>query len=67
MEDELSGVLAIGVAIAAIFAIVGYALGLSFWAALLVYSLSGTAVTLFVAWRRYRCHELHESRAGSNG
>ncbi|WP_311757496.1 hypothetical protein [Paracoccus broussonetiae] len=63
MEVELSGVLAIGVAIAAICTIGGtVVLGLSFWSALLLYSLSGTAATLFVAWRRFRCAELNEKR-----
>ncbi|WP_347268737.1 hypothetical protein [Paracoccus sp. (in: a-proteobacteria)] len=35
--------------------------GLSFWGGLLVYSLSGAAATLFVAWRRFRCLERHEA------
>lgn len=35
-------------------------LELSLLAALMLYSLSGTLVTLFVAWRRFRCIEFHE-------
>ncbi|MBB4625321.1 MULTISPECIES: hypothetical protein [Paracoccus] len=40
------------------------AFDLSFWVALLVYVVSGTAATLFVAWRRFRCVERHEMRPG---
>ncbi|WJS84604.1 hypothetical protein [Paracoccus sp. TOH] len=43
------------------------AFDLSFWAALLLYSVSGTAATLFVAWRRFRCiegNEMHRQQAG---
>ncbi|WP_233253526.1 hypothetical protein [Paracoccus binzhouensis] len=36
------------------------AFDLSFWAALLLYSVSGPAATLFVAWRRFRCIEGNE-------
>lgn len=61
---KLSGVLAITVAIAAISALLGgITLGLSLWAMLLLYSLSGTVAMLFVAWRRFRCIEFHEQHA----
>jgi hypothetical protein len=49
--------------VALICAVAGaLAFGLSLWGAVLLYSLSGTAATLFVAWRRYRCIEFHEMR-----
>lgn len=63
LEVTLGGLLVIGVAFAAIGATVGVLyLGLSLWSALLLYSLVGTVVTLFVGWRRYRCIEHHESQ-----
>jgi hypothetical protein len=57
--------LTISVLVAALCAGFGtVALDLSIWAGLLLYSLSGTAATLFVAWRRYRCMEHHEMQKG---
>ncbi|WP_323716086.1 hypothetical protein [Paracoccus aminovorans] len=51
----------IGIAVALFSTVVGVvALGLSFWTALLLYSVSGTAATLFVAWRRVRCLDHHK-------
>ncbi|MEF9604455.1 hypothetical protein O4J55_19765 [Paracoccus sp. PXZ] len=45
-------------------ALIGFAVfDLSFWVALLIYVVSGTAATLFVAWRRFKCIERHEMRA----
>ncbi len=41
-----------------------FALDLSLWGGLLIYSLSGTAATFFTAWRRYRCIEHHEMQKG---
>ena len=52
--------LTIAIAVALFSTAVGVvAFGLSFWMALLLYSVSGTAATLFVAWRRIRCMEHH--------
>jgi hypothetical protein len=57
--------LTISVFVAAICAAFGvFALEMSLWAGLLLYSLSGAAATLFVAWRRYRCMEHHEMQKG---
>ncbi|MTH63238.1 hypothetical protein GL284_03015 [Paracoccus sp. DK608] len=54
----MTGILTIGVAIAATVAILGgSSLGLSLWSMLLIYSLGGTAATFFVAWRKFRCME----------
>ncbi|MBD9526338.1 hypothetical protein IB235_05885 [Paracoccus sp. PAR01] len=61
MEATLGGVLIIGVAVAAISALIGvFYLGLSLWSALLLYSLVGTLTTLLVGWRKYRCVTHHE-------
>jgi len=63
VEGELGGILTIAVAIAAISAGAGiYLLGLPLWAGLLLYSASGTAALLVLAWRRYRCAELNAKR-----
>ncbi|RQP07628.1 MAG: hypothetical protein D1H97_02040 [Paracoccus sp. BP8] len=61
----LTGILTIGFAVALASAVIGaVAFDLSLWTALLVYSVSGTAATLFVAWRRLRCIERHEAETG---
>ncbi|MDF3853588.1 hypothetical protein ACDP63_11465 [Paracoccus sp. P2] len=45
-------------------ALIGFAaFDLPFWAALLIYIVSGTAAILFIAWRRFRCVERHEMQA----
>jgi len=63
VEAELGGILTIAVAIAAISTAAGiYLLGLSLWAGLLLYSASGTAALLVLAWRRYRCAEVNAKR-----
>jgi hypothetical protein len=62
---QLTGILTISVLVAAICAAFGVAaFDLSIWTGLLLYSLSGTVATLFVAWRRYRCMEHHEMQKG---
>ncbi|WP_134681225.1 hypothetical protein [Paracoccus ravus] len=62
MEVTLIGILTLGVAIAAMTTIAGVVLlELSFWAAFLLYMLSGTVATLFIGWRRFRCVEEHET------
>ncbi|SIQ71157.1 hypothetical protein SAMN05421641_11293 [Paracoccus thiocyanatus] len=59
----LTGILTIGIAVAAASALIGFvAFDLSLWAALLVYVVSGVAATLFAAWRRFRCIERQEMR-----
>ena len=64
-RKSLTGILIISVFVAAISATFGVvALEMSFLTGLLLYSLSGTAATLFVAWRRYRCMEHHEMQKG---
>jgi hypothetical protein len=64
-RKPLTGILTIGVAVALASVLIGLAaFDLSFWVALLVYVVSGTAATLFVAWRRFRCVERHEMRPG---
>lgn len=63
-RKPLTGILTLGVAIALASALIGFAaFDLSFWAALLIYIVSGTAATLFVGWRRFRCIERHEMQA----
>lgn len=61
-EATLSGIFVLAIAIGAIGAVLGVALfGVSVWAALLIYSLTGTAGMFFVAWRRFRCIERQET------
>lgn len=64
-RKPLIGILAIGIAVALFSTGVGvWALDLSFWGGLLLYSISGTAATLFVAWRRARCLDHHGMQPG---
>lgn len=61
METTLIAITGIGIAFAMICSAIGvYYLELSLLAALMLYSLSGAAFTLFAGWRRYRCVTLHE-------
>ncbi|QFG38691.1 hypothetical protein BDE18_0868 [Paracoccus pantotrophus] len=63
-RKPLTGILTLGVAIALASALIGFAaFDLPFWAALLIYIVSGTAAILFIAWRRFRCVERHEMQA----
>ncbi|WP_416339720.1 hypothetical protein [Paracoccus sp. (in: a-proteobacteria)] len=67
-RKPLTGILTIGVAVALASVLIGVvAFDLSFWAALLIYVVSGTAATLFVAWRRFRCIERHEVQTRRGG
>ena len=64
-RGALTGILTIGIVIALVCATIGaFAFGLSLWGVVALYSASGTAATLFVAWRRYRCMEHHEMQKG---
>jgi len=65
-REPLAGILTIGVAVALVGAVIGFVVfDLPFWAALLLYSVSGTLVTLVVAWRRFRCVERRQAQAGA--
>lgn len=62
-RKPLPGILTIGIAAALLSTAVGvWALDLSFWGGLLLYSVSGMAATLFVAWRRVQCLDHHAAR-----
>jgi len=59
----LTGILTIGIAVAADGAVIGFLVfDLPVWGELLVYVVSGLAATLFAAWRRFRCIERQEMR-----
>lgn len=61
MEDELAGVLIIGVALAFFSLIAGVLfLNLPWWLALVLYSVVGALSVLFIGWRKYRCAEQHD-------
>lgn len=60
-RTPLSGLLTIGIAVALATTLVGaIVLDLSFLTGLLLYSVTGTAATLFAAWRRVKCMSHHE-------
>ncbi|WP_145396779.1 hypothetical protein [Paracoccus sulfuroxidans] len=60
-SKKLTGILTIGVVIALMSAVLGtLVFDLSFLSALLLYSVTGTGATLFVAWRRFICMTQHE-------
>lgn len=62
-RKPLTGILTIGIAVALLSTAVGvWALDLSFWGGLLLYSVSGMAATLVVAWRRVQCLDHHAAQ-----
>lgn len=62
-RKPLTGILTIAIAAAVLSTAVGvWALDLSLWGGLLLYSVSGMAATLFVAWRRVQCLDHHAAQ-----
>jgi hypothetical protein len=60
-REPLSAIVTIGIAVALLSTVAGFwALELSLWGGLLLYSISGMAATLFVAWRRMKCVDRQE-------